>query len=66
MIVLYMCDPDKNKDCKKHMCFRREPCPKHPCRGTKNPDFAVKDKRGNPIIIYLRFEEPDFADGSVL
>ena len=62
MKVLYMCDPDKNKECRKTMCFRRKPALNNPCRGTKNPDYAVKDKQGNPIIIYLRFEDPDFAD----
>ena len=64
MIILYKCDPDKNTNCKKRICFARKPCMNNPCRGTRNVDYAVKDKTGKPIVIYLRYEDHDFADGS--
>ena len=61
MIVLYMCDADNNKECRKRECYQRG----GRCRMTKNPDLAAKDeKTGAPIIGYLRFEnEPPLIDG---
>ena len=49
MIVLYRCDPEKNKECRKRMCQKK-------CTRTKKPEYAVKDQDGEPIIEYLRRE----------
>lgn len=42
---LYVCDPNKNKDCKKTACFIYG----GPCRLTKQPEFAFVAKNGQPI-----------------
>jgi len=53
MIILYKCDANKNKECKKRGCYQKG----GPCSKTKNPGFAVKDeKTGAPIIEYVRDE----------
>lgn len=50
--VLYECDPEKNTECRKIMCFtkaggRGSKCV---CTATKNPEYAKKDQDGQPII----------------
>ena len=34
--ILYICDPDKNKECSKTGCHLNN----GPCKYTKNPDFS--------------------------
>ena len=41
----YYCDPEKNTECRKIMCFRKG----GPCKRTSNPEHAKKDENGNPI-----------------
>jgi hypothetical protein len=41
----YYCDPEKNTECRKTMCFRKG----GPCKRTSNPEYAKKDENGNPI-----------------
>ena len=59
MIVLYKCDPEKNKTCRKRMCYTNLKGWKNPCRATRNPDYAVLDEKGRPIIDWIRFEVGD-------
>ena len=49
VILLYKCDPEKNTKCKKRLCQWR-------CKMTKDPEFAVKDGQGEPVIAYMRRE----------
>ena len=62
--ILYKCDPEKNKDCVKRICYTRRPKLRNPCRSTKNPEYAVLNDQGKPIINYVRLDDlPDKADG---
>lgn len=42
--ILYLCDPSKNKECKKTVCQTQ-------CKYTLNSAFAKADNKGNPIIV---------------
>lgn len=64
MKVLYRCDPEKNTTCRKRGCS--ENVNKHfRCRCTSNPDYAVRDEKGQPIIAYIHFDDapPIMIDG---
>ena len=53
--VFYRCDPEKNTECKKRLCSLTE----HRafgCRCTSNPDYAVRDSKGEPITAYIHFD----------
>lgn len=41
--ILYLCDPSKNKECKKTVC-------QIICRHTTSLHFAKLDDKGKPII----------------
>ena len=49
MILLYKCDPRKNKTCSKRSCQIH-------CRSTQYSEYAELDGNGKPIISYLRQE----------
>ena len=49
MILLYKCDPRKNKNCSKRSCQIH-------CRSTQYSEYAELDGNGKPIISYLRQE----------
>ena len=40
--TLYLCDPSKNKECKKNKCQIK-------CKLTKYVEFAKLDKNGKPV-----------------
>ena len=40
--TLYLCDPSKNKECKKNTCQIK-------CKLTKYVEFAKLDKNGKPV-----------------
>ena len=42
----YLCDPEKNTECRKTMCFQKGGL----CKKTSNPEYAKKDENGNPIM----------------
>lgn len=44
-MILYKCDPDKNKTCAKTAC-------QTVCFLTRNKDYAVRAFDGSPIIAY--------------
>ena len=51
---IYLCDPDKNTDCQKTICFRNRSMMAsafgmNPCRFTRNPECAVLDDGGQPV-----------------
>ena len=45
--TLYRCDPDRNKECRKTMCFRHGGFCGMVCRATTKPEFAARDEAGN-------------------
>lgn len=54
--TLYLCDPEKNTNCRKTAC-KYNPNAKHQrCEATKDPAFAKLDKNGCPIRM------PDFLE----
>ena len=42
---LYLCDPQKNRDCKKTSCFINY----GPCKFTKDKKYAVTDENGKAL-----------------
>lgn len=47
----YRCDPDKNKPCKKTMCFYLNSHKSFArCKATENPEYAVRNVDGTPIV----------------
>lgn len=47
--TLYLCDPEKNTDCRKNSC-EHNPLSAFPvCKATKYPEFAKLDESGKPI-----------------
>ena len=50
--TLYRCDPDKNAACRKTGCERNGKS-WTVCRATENPDYAVRDENGTPIVEYV-------------
>ena len=54
---LYLCDPDKNRDCTKRAC-KFNPLSVHPrCEATRNPDFAVLNEKGDPVLAPALYEK---------
>ena len=52
--IFYLCDPEKNTECRKSFCYLNALCrisEKHRCRMTGNPDFAKTDEKGNEIVL---------------
>ena len=49
MPVLFMCDPSKNKKCKKTTCIYRN-VPEPLCYRTKDESCARLDENGRPIV----------------
>lgn len=47
----YLCDPSKNINCKKDMCYQNEKNKFEKCQATSNPDYAFKTFDGKPIKI---------------
>ncbi|MBP3573247.1 MAG: hypothetical protein J6J71_01415 [Prevotella sp.] len=45
MDKLYKCDPEKNTECKKTICFTNG----GECSATTNPEAAITDENGKPI-----------------
>ena len=43
---IYLCDPEKNTECKKTACYIND----GPCKCTMNPAYALTDLNGDPII----------------
>jgi hypothetical protein len=47
--TLYICDPQKNTECKKLVCVHNPDAIYRACAKTKNPAFAVLDENGEPM-----------------
>ena len=45
--TLYRCDPDRNTECRKTMCFRHGGFCGMVCRATTKPEYAARDEAGN-------------------
>ena len=58
--VLYRCDPEKNTECRKLMCFRNGK-EYGPCRMTSKPGCAVLDSNGAPIVERIKRGDSDGA-----
>ena len=46
----YICDPDKNDQCRKRMCYAKGGS----CECTSHPEYAITDSDGNPIKTDVR------------
>ena len=55
LIIFYKCDPEKNKECRKKRCYLIKAY-KGSCRSTSNPDYAVLDENGKPIVSFVTFD----------
>lgn len=55
MDKLYKCNPEKNTECKKTICFING----GECDNTTNPEAAIIDENGKPIEERLNFEAND-------
>lgn len=54
--TLYLCDPDKNTECRKTSCVHNPVAVGPLCRSTKHFEFAKLDEDGDPIReINLRY-----------
>ena len=54
--IWYECDPDRNPECTKMMCYRKEIGKRfgfvgNPCRLTRKPEAARLDEHGEPVRI---------------
>ena len=51
----YKCDPEKNTECKKRSCALVKRRGKNPgeCSATDNPDFAMLNEDGKPIVAFV-------------
>ena len=68
MTIFYQCDPEKNVECKKKMCFMNTMLKnwKNPCRLTQNPSYAkVDEKTGRPLVGYVRLDDNPKVDGGM-
>ena len=60
-ITLYRCDPEKNQECRRRMCYLRG----GKCEGTRKAECARLDSDGKPIILPgLRERWRGKADGT--
>lgn len=52
----YQCDPDKNKLCKRKICYKNEnrADAMAECHLTKNPDFALDSDRQPYYVLHLK------------
>lgn len=59
--VMYLCNPERAKDCRKTSCLYNAmlPASHRRCDRTSNPDYALQDDDGNPI-------RADCVDGMML
>lgn len=48
--TLYRCDPGRNLECRKLMCFQRGGFGGSVCRATTKQECAARDEAGNLII----------------
>ena len=46
----YLCDPKLNTECKKTTCIQNRAAIYPVCNCTSNPEYALKDENGDPII----------------
>ncbi|MBQ7071260.1 MAG: hypothetical protein IJM87_08285 [Ruminococcus sp.] len=49
MKKLYLCDPDKNRQCKKTSCLYNKDSPYPTCLLTSDRRYAQLDDKGEPI-----------------
>ena len=58
----YVCDPEKNEECKKRGCAHAQKRGKKPagdCRATSNPEYAALDGEGKPIVAFVLMRGED-------
>lgn len=56
-LILYLCDPEKNKECKKIACHTRH---RHECEATDHAEFAMLDDEGKPIRVFFSDDPGDY------
>ena len=54
--VWYVCNPLKNRGCKKRTCVHNPEAAYWACDRTENPAFAVLDESGEPMRIGAKSE----------
>lgn len=55
--VLFCCDPEKNKECKKTSCAYNKFAKFQSCKATTDYRFAQLDDKGNPIICAIVIDD---------
>ena len=53
--TFYRCDPEKNTECKKRGCALikgRKKAGSFRCEATANPEYAVLNEEGRPIVAF--------------
>lgn len=56
--IWYLCDPEKNGDCRKRNCYGRR---LGTCMMTKNRDAAICTKSGKAVIVIVRRTSKGFV-----
>ena len=55
-ITYYVCDPEKNTECKKRGCALirgRKKAGSFKCEATANPEYAVLNEEGRPVKAFV-------------
>ena len=59
--TFYKCDPEKNTECRKSRCAlaKKRGRIAGECEATSNPDFAMLNEDGKPIVAYVLMRGED-------
>ena len=57
--VWYICDPDKNTECRKTRCHNSQDDPQGWCDATSNPAYAKTGSDGRPLVAYVQNDGGD-------
>ena len=52
----YLCDPDKNTECRKTGCVHNAAAIMKSCERTSHPEYAKLDEEGKPIIHSVSYD----------
>ena len=54
MKIIYYCDPEKNKECRKNNCHYDMNNGFGRCKMTIHEEYAVRDRDGKPVVAQIR------------
>ena len=60
--TFYRCDPEKNTECRKRWCALtkgRKKGGSFRCEATENPDYAVLNEEGRPVVAFVLMRGDD-------